>query len=86
MAETPGGGKGWEPELAELRRREVLAEELGGPERVRRQHDGGRLTIRERVGKLVDPGSFHEVGKDAFGKLIEREVSKRIYSTPGETQ
>src|SRR5438876_2629490 len=65
MAETPGGGRGWEPELEELRRREALAEELGGPERVRRQHDGGRLTIRERVEKLVDPGSFHEVGKIA---------------------
>src|SRR6266545_3662764 len=59
MAETPGGSKGWEPEL------EALAEELGGPERVRRQHDGGRLTIRERVEKLVDPGSFHELGKIA---------------------
>src|SRR6266568_2274210 len=65
MAETPGGSKGWEPELDELRRREALAEELGGPERVRRQHDGGRLTIRERVEKLVDPGSFHELGKIA---------------------
>jgi len=65
MAETSGGSKGWEPELDELRRREALAEELGGPERVRRQHDGGRLTIRERVEKLVDPGSFHEVGKIA---------------------
>src|SRR4029453_19663277 len=65
MAETPGGGKGWEPELEELRRREALAEELGGPERVRRAHAGGRLTIRERVEKLVDPGSFHELGKIA---------------------
>jgi acetyl-CoA carboxylase carboxyltransferase component len=65
MAETSGGSKGWEPELDELRRREALAEELGGPERVRRQHDGGRLTIRERVEKLVDPGSFHELGKIA---------------------
>ena len=40
-----------------------------------------------RVEKItMDAVSFHEVGKDAFGKLIEREVSKRIYSTPGETQ
>src|SRR4029453_4382614 len=65
MAETSEGSKGWEPELDELRRREALAEELGGPERGGRQHDGGRLTIRERVEKLVDPGSFHELGKIA---------------------
>jgi acetyl-CoA carboxylase carboxyltransferase component len=56
---------GWERELEELRRREELAEQLGGPERVRRQHDGGRMTIRERIAKLVDPGTFHELGKIA---------------------
>jgi len=65
MAETTGGSKGWERELEELRLREAHAEELGGPERVQRQHAGGRLTIRERIGKLVDPGTFHEVGKIA---------------------
>jgi acetyl-CoA carboxylase carboxyltransferase component len=55
----------WQPELDELRRREELAERLGGAERVRRQHDGGRYTIRERIARLVDPASFHEVGKIA---------------------
>ena len=55
----------WQKEMDELRRREAFAEELGGPERVKRQHDGGRLTIRERLTKLVDPGSFHEIGKIA---------------------
>jgi acetyl-CoA carboxylase carboxyltransferase component len=55
----------WQPELDELRLREELAERLGGPERVRRQHDGGRYTIRERIARLVDPGSFHEIGKIA---------------------
>src|ERR1700682_3392737 len=55
----------WQSERDERRRRESLAEELGGPERVKRQHAGGRMTIRERIAKLVDPGSFHEVGKIA---------------------
>ena len=55
----------WHRELEELRRRETLAEQLGGPERVRRQKDGGRLTIRERVALMADPGSFHEIGKIA---------------------
>ncbi len=67
----------WQNELEELRRREALAREMGGPDKVRRQHDGGRLTVRERIGKLIDPGSFHEVGAlagraqyDAAGDLV----------------
>lgn len=55
----------WQPELDELRRREAMAEEMGGEEKVRRQHDNGRLTVRERIDQLLDPGSFHEVGKIA---------------------
>ncbi|MEO3474529.1 carboxyl transferase domain-containing protein [Roseomonas sp. CAU 1739] len=66
----------WTAELDELRRREAMAREMGGPDKVKRQHDGGRLTVRERVDALVDPGSFHEVGAiagradyDARGEL-----------------
>src|SRR6188472_2149536 len=53
---------GWEPEIDELRRREALARELGGPERVERQHASGRLTVRERIDRLMDRDSFHETG------------------------
>jgi acetyl-CoA carboxylase carboxyltransferase component len=52
----------WEPELDELRRREELARRMGGEERVARQHASGRLTVRERIDRLFDPGSFHETG------------------------
>ena len=52
----------WQPELDELRRREELAREMGGPERVARQHAAGKLTVRERVARLLDPDSFHETG------------------------
>ena len=52
----------WRPELNELRLREGMAREMGGADKVKRQHDGGRLTIRERIDGLLDPGSFHEVG------------------------
>ena len=34
----------------------------------------------------MDGVSFHEMGKDAFGKPVERQVNKRIYSSPGEQQ
>ena len=40
-----------------------------------------------RVEKItMDSVSFHEVGKDAFGKPVERQVNKRIYPSPGEQQ
>jgi len=51
-----------ESELEELRRRQQLARELGGTERVKRHKDGGKLTVRERIDALLDPGSFREVG------------------------
>lgn len=35
---------------------------MGGVDKVKRQHDQGRLTVRERIGKLIDKGSFHEIG------------------------
>ncbi len=55
----------WEPEIAELRRREAFADALGGPDKVERQHAFGKQTVRERIAALVDPGSFHELGKTA---------------------
>ena len=53
----------WQPEIDDIARRRAFAEGLGGPAMVARQHDAGRLTIRERVASVVDPGSFHEVGR-----------------------
>src|SRR6201996_6914345 len=58
----------WEAEIEELRRRERLAEAMGGEERVARQHAFGKKTVRERIDALIDPGSLHEVGKIA-GKV-----------------
>ena len=52
----------WQPELDELAARTRMAHAMGGPDKVKRQHDAGRLTIRERIDKLVDARSFHEVG------------------------
>ncbi|MDX6659174.1 MAG: hypothetical protein QOH62_3967, partial [Solirubrobacteraceae bacterium] len=53
----------WEPELEELARRRALAERMGGEERVARQHASGRMTVRERVAKLFDEGTFAETGE-----------------------
>lgn len=61
--QAPGNEGHWAPELAELRQRRDLAERMGGAESVARQHARGRLTVRERIAGLVDPGSFQEIGK-----------------------
>jgi Tfp pilus assembly protein PilP len=40
-----------------------------------------------RVEKIAMDGvSFHEIGKDAFGKPVERQVNKRMYASAGEQQ
>ncbi len=52
----------WEKDVEELRRRQALAQEMGGEERVAKHRSLGKLTVRERVDALLDPGSFHEVG------------------------
>ncbi|MEE8433387.1 MAG: carboxyl transferase domain-containing protein [bacterium] len=53
----------WEKQIKELERRRAFAEAQGGPENVQRHHDQGRLTIRERLARLTDQGSFQEVGR-----------------------
>lgn len=35
---------------------------MGGVDKVKRQHDQDRLTVRERIDRLTDKGSFHEIG------------------------
>lgn len=42
------------------RAQDILA--MGGPGRVKKQHDSGKLTARERLDYLLDPGTFEEIG------------------------
>ena len=67
----------WQDEIDELKHREELAQDMGGEERIQRQHDNGRLTVRERIEKLVDKDSFHEIGSLA---------GKAEYDTEGNLQ
>ena len=68
----------WQPELDELRRREALAREMGGPDKVKRQHEGGRLTVRERIDRLVDKDSFREIG--AIAGVAEYDATNELTS------
>jgi acetyl-CoA carboxylase carboxyltransferase component len=67
----------WAPEVAEIGRRRELAQAMGGPGKVARQRATGRLTVRERIDALADPGTFAEIGAltgfaeyDEQGELI----------------
>ncbi|MCZ6887416.1 MAG: propionyl-CoA carboxylase [Gammaproteobacteria bacterium] len=53
----------WEEEVQEIHRRRRLAKVQGGKEGIAKQHARGRLTIRERIDTLLDPGSFQEHGR-----------------------
>jgi acetyl-CoA carboxylase carboxyltransferase component len=53
----------WEEEAREIERRRHLARQQGGGAAIARQHAQGRLTIRERLDTLLDPGSFQEHGE-----------------------
>src|ERR1700722_4171077 len=48
--------------IANLRQRTTQEMLGGGAERLEKQHQGGKLTARERVAALVDAGSFEETG------------------------
>ena len=52
----------WKKEVGELEQQVAFAKEMGGAESVAFHHSRGRLTVRERVALLEDPGTFHEIG------------------------
>ncbi len=68
--------------LDDLRRRREHIEALGGPERVQRQHDAGKLTARERLARLLDPGSFVEL--DMFVTHQAREFGMEAVDAPSD--
>jgi propionyl-CoA carboxylase beta chain len=65
--------------LAELERR---AEEGGGADRVRKQHEAGKLTARERIELLFDPGSFEEVDKFVTHRCRDFGMERQVF--PGD--
>ena len=71
----------WQDEIREIERRRAAAEQLGGEEAVRRQHADGRLTIRERIDAVADPGTFQEVGGLAGSGRDEAGV-RRVTPAP----
>ncbi len=56
------GGGFWAAQIDELEQRRGFAADMGGPDNIARQHKAGRLTVRERIERITDAGSFREVG------------------------
>jgi propionyl-CoA carboxylase beta chain len=65
--------------LAELERR---AERGGGDDRLKRQHDAGKLSARERIDLLFDPGTFDEVDKLVTHRCLDFGMDEQI--VPGD--
>ena len=75
-------GEPWEQAIDDMKYVRGLAAELGGAERVKRQHSGGRYTVRERIEKMLDPGSFLEAGPMVGAAEFDDE-GNMVEFTPG---
>jgi methylmalonyl-CoA decarboxylase subunit alpha len=71
-----------DPRILELRVMRQKAQEGGGAERVERQHAKGKLTARERIDLLLDPGSFHEL--DLYAMTLGDEECLPMERTAGD--
>ena len=76
----------WKTEIDGIARRRELALEQGGEDSIARHHGKGKLTIRERISKLVDADSFEEVGPtagagnyDENGELISLPDCAKVF-------
>jgi propionyl-CoA carboxylase beta chain len=68
--------------LAKLDHLERLAELGGGEERLRRQHEAGKLVARERMELLFDPGTFEEVDKLVTHRCLDFGMADQV--VPGD--
>ncbi len=63
--------------ITELLEKRRLASLGGGPERIKRQHDAGKLTAWERLERLVDPDSFIDLGRFVTHRATGFGMEKR---------
>src|ERR1700728_18148 len=57
--------------VSQMRNEEEKIREGGGAKAIESQHNKGRLTARERISFLADPGSFFEIGSFAAYGMYE---------------
>ncbi|OGQ77308.1 MAG: methylmalonyl-CoA carboxyltransferase [Deltaproteobacteria bacterium RIFOXYA12_FULL_58_15] len=61
----------------------LMAEQGGGPKRIEKQHDAGKLTARERIDVLLDPGSFVEIDKFATHRCTDFGMTDKKFLGDG---
>jgi len=64
--------------ITELEEKRLKALQMGGAEKLRKRRDKGWMTARERVQKLVDSGSFHEIGMLAHSDMRGMENRNQV--------
>jgi acetyl-CoA carboxylase carboxyltransferase component len=69
-----GEATGMRPLVEDLHARREKAKLGGGPEKIAVQHERGKLTARERIDLLVDPGTFVELGIQAGPHFSQRAM------------
>src|SRR5439155_6314592 len=70
----------WEPAIKDLVARRERALAMGGEQRVARQHDQGKLTVRERLDLLCDDGTFVEYGQ--LGEHMDAGLTEQGREAP----
>ena len=81
-----------DPRILELRRIRAKANEGGGADRISKQHAKGKLTARERVELLLDPGTFNELepfitsGSDELGLEPEHYYGDGVVTGYGQIE
>ncbi|HEY76565.1 MAG TPA: acyl-CoA carboxylase subunit beta [Thermoflexia bacterium] len=68
-----------EEKIEQLRKMREQARLGGGKERIERQHAKGKLTARERIEKLLDPGSFRELDMFVTHRATSFGIEKQKY-------
>lgn len=68
--------------LAKLSEIMARAREGGGPEKIRQQHEKGKMTARERIDLLLDPGSFNELDMFVTHRCSDFGMADKVY--PGD--
>jgi propionyl-CoA carboxylase beta chain len=72
-----------EQKIAELKRRDQLAEAGGGAERRERQHKEGKMSARERIQFLLDEGTFEETDKLVTHRCTDFGMEEQKYYGDG---
>ncbi len=71
-----------EKKIIEMQDKKISLQQGGGQDKIAKQHNSGKLTARERIEKLVDPGSFVEIDGFVTHRCTDFDMDKE--TTPAD--